>query len=402
LQIVCALCLVAALLTATPLFAQTTFPGGSKSKATGMDSALTATSAPALLYNPANLSDSGPSDLYTEVGYTQVVISYEHPDFDQVHVRVRSPYAVLGYVKGFNYDRVHLGVTVFPAKYGGQKIPGLPRRVAGKYIPLDVENYEQSIKLGLGISYKFDQGTSIGFSLIESYEHKILKAETPHSSEELINLNAKNYFTRPVFGLYHQVDTYRFSFAFLPQLKKTYKGSQKSASTYKQTDPTVADFEPATLSFGAGGDWNYFSVGSSVNYRLYSKGRRVFREGITSSAREADLHDTVEYNLELGYRISRTMHATIAYAVIPSPWGPGKYTSETEEQISGADFGDSEAVDRRVVGAGLGTKLSSIGSLLHLSVMHAKGVRTLPSGADRPGHYQVNIWTFSSELTYAF
>lgn len=389
------------LLVTSPGFAQALFPAGVESKAAGMESAQVVRSAPSLQYNPANLSMSGENEAYLELGYTQVILAYEHPDFDQVKVKVRTPMGSVGYVGYLLTPKVRWGFYISPERRGSQDVPGLPRNIGGEYLALKVTVEDEVTLYGLGASYQVLPYFSLGVSWIHLREKRRIEANQIGNNEMLVKFDGYNSFNRPVFGTRAKFGRFSQTLSYMPPLEKTYKGRQKGALDEGFTDPKPVDYRPAIYRLGLGyADPNYFA-NLSVNHLRASAGRNRQREGLTSSVKRADLHDVTEFGLQIGHRFNNQFKASLAYAYLPSRWGEGKSSDDPQEQTIGVDFGRADAIDRQVFAAGFGYRPTD-NCLLDFALMRSFGEREIGASGDHPGFYQSEVVVFAGAMTAEF
>ena len=381
--------------------AQGLFPAGAELKAAGMESSQLSRGAPATLYNPANLSLSAAHELYLELGYISAEQSYEHPDFDQVKVRVRTILGSAGYSGTLGVPNLNFGFMLFPERRGGQKIPGLPRKVLDNYQALEAETKDDVTNLGLGLSYAFPFGLSIGHSWIYSQEVHEITANEIDDSNPLIKFKGKNSFYRPLWGARYQFRWLSVSQTYKPAKAKSYKGEQKSTSQEEPSDPRVIHYAPEVWAFGIGGSFPDVEAHMSLNHQKWKKADGVIREGLTSDTRNADVKSIWEWGLFGAYKFLDQYHVSLAYAILPSPWGPGKRAaSNGEEDVMGVDLGQYNNVKRRVLTVGGGYQTQSV--KLVASLMLATGAREIDRNGANPGYYQQETAILSTGVRMAF
>jgi len=370
------------------------FPAGSESKSIGLESSLNSRNGSAVLYNPANLSFSHPGhEIYLELGYLKAELAYEHPDFDQVKVDVMTPVANLGYAGAILDNTLHLGFIYFPWSRGKQSIDGVPRRIAGNYEALYIEQESDNYDLGIGASYSLLPELSLGVSVIRRSERKKLYATLTGDDVTLVKLDAYNQFYIPVFGVNYQYNTISTAISYRPAREKHYQGSQKSALSDTYTSPTIAGYEPTKIFLGLGIDYLKYSVSVHMNYYRWTQGKKVFQEGVTSQNAQSDLRDSIDRAIQFGYQVMPNLKVLAGYAYRPSPWGDGFFNGQSDQYRIGADFGGINNVTQKVMS--IGSEYAMCNNLnLNPTIYRSIGRREIKASGDRPGYYQSEVLVF--------
>jgi hypothetical protein len=390
-------------------YGQELFPSGSTAKAHTIASALSCQSTSCLLYNPANLLpvvDANKVDYISdlEIGFISTRHTYEHPDFDQVDVKVRSPVASFGFAKAFG--DFGLGIHAFPTALGKQNINGLPRRIAGRFEALYVKSEVKAYDIALGGSYSPRPDLSMGIGVIRRSEARKIYAERVGDDVALMKLDAHNDFYIPNVGArYSPMPWLTLGLSHKFAQTKKYKGSQKAATSDDITSPQNVNYDPATTMFAFDFNFHDFDVGCSINYLQYSKGKSIMKESLTNNAQRSDLKNVWERACSVsGYFLERKLRASVAAGYQPSPWGDGYYSSSIDEQVTGVDFGISNNVTRKSYGLGLDYDLVLAGKRIDVSgaLMHSFGAREVSETGDRPGFYQSETTVLSLTARYLF
>lgn len=382
--------------------AVTLFPAGTESKAAGMESALHAEGAPAALYNPANLrADDGHGEPYVEMGMINVDYSYEHPDFDPVHVVVTSPTATIGYVKAVS-DRVTVGGVIFPSSAGKTAIPGLPRKVGSSVLAVELEAEDDVTDFGLGASVAVRDGVSLGVGLTRTHEEHKLKAALPDSVNPLIESSYKNDFNRPTAGVTWRAAFADAAFAYRPKLEKRYRGSAKSSVDEDASAPKTRGFEPETAALGVEGRAGAASLSAEAQRQRWSAGQAVFKTGIEQELPDADLHDVTPWSVTAAFAppSAAVQSVSLAYAHLPTPWGDGRDTGDLKEHVYGVDFGQMNGVTLNVVSLGATAKV--FGAELSLAAYRARGEREVTGTGDNVGFYVLDVTSVSASARKPF
>jgi hypothetical protein len=413
--------LLATLALTAPARAETLFPAGPEAKGAGIESSLAARGAPAVLYNPANLAPSGAaagagagaggndaaarSEPYAELGLVNVHYSYEHPEFDPVSVSVTSPTVTLGYAARLPH-RLTAGLVVFPKKAGKTAIDGLPRKVGGTVIPLDVESDERIIDVGAGLGWQATDTLSLGLAAIHTQETHAVHANLIGNDNDLIDMRYRGAFTRPVLGArFAPARAVTFAAALKGPQKRAYKGSQRTASVPETTSPRVVNYDPTTLSLGAATQLGGFGGGVEVNRQRWSQGRGIVRNGLGADDPDADLRDVTEVSVTGGYGFASGPSVRIGYARLPSPWGDGHDDGDLDSHVSGVDFGQLNGMDRQAFSLGGAWALPlAKGRALDVSttVLRQQGTREVAGDGDNVGYYSLGVTSVSGAVRASF
>jgi hypothetical protein len=394
-------------LASTQLLAQDVFSPGIEAKRAGLDSVSAVKSAPALFFNPAQLMSSeeinGGYAPYVEIGMVQAQYSYEHRDFDPVRVEVQSPLITLGGTYRSQTGRWAAGAAFFPAKRGGIEIAGMPRRVGAETMALEVDSKESAYRLAYGASLQTSTRTSLGLSLVHGFERKQVNASLIGAVAPLVQQELADNSTRAVAGLTQSTGSGSdLSLAYATAITKKYDGSEKLATNAAALPAATVAYDPANIGIGMNlAVLPKMSAQLSANYRMWSSGREVIREGITSTAGAAELKDIVETGMSLKYQALTQWALIGSVARLPSPWGDGRFSNEAGQSLVGPGFGQNNLVDRRVMGLGISGKISDAQSL-DLSFSNSSGSREIQDGGANPGFYQANISTMSVATVLSF
>jgi hypothetical protein len=395
------------ILFSTRLFAQDVFSPGLEAKRAGIDSVSAVKSAPAAFFNPAQLISTDPSAKgyapYVEVGMVQAQYSYEHRDFDPVKVEVQSPMITLGGTYTSQNRRWAAGAAFFPAKRGGIEIAGMPRRVGTETMALAVDSKESAYRLAYGAAFQSSTRTSMGLSLVHGFERKQVSASLIGAVAPLVQQELADNSTRVVAGLTQMIASGSdLSLAYSSAITKKYVGAEKLATSPTALPAATVAYDPATIGVGINlSVLPKLSAQLSANYRLWSNGRELIREGIASTADAAELENIVESGMSLSYQALSRWAVIGSMARLPSPWGEGRFANEAGQSVVGPGFGQTNLVDRRVIGLGLSGKVSDSQSI-DLSFSNSSGSREIRDGGANPGFYQANISTMSVATVVSF
>ena len=382
--------------------AQDLFPAGVETKAAGMESAIASKSAPAALYNPANLAlEPGNNKAYLEGGFIRARMAYEHPKFDQVFVDVKSPVATAGLTGSFFDPRLRAALTVFPSKSGGLTVNGMPQAIGDETHALTVENNEQTIKTALAASWTLSPGIHIGSGIIHASESRFMSARVVGASAALIHQKMSNDFTRGIAGVRADSKFGSLAAALTSSVKKTYEGQQTVAGGTPGSAPEAVAYDPAVIAAGFSVPVGNIRTEFSMNHRMWGAAGSIMREGLASETSGADVHDVTESGVRFSWAAIPTLTLSGSLANLPSPWGEGGISSATGAAMMGPGFGLSNGVDRRSLGLLAQSSGSRFGTF-DIGLMNVWGSRTVSQSGANPGHYQIDILTITAASTIVF
>lgn len=381
--------------------AQDLFPAGVETKSTGMESAIAVRSAPATLYNPANLGlEPARKRAYFEAGAIRARMAYEHPQYDQVFVEVNSPLATAGVTGAFVDQRLRAGLAIFPAKSGGIVINGIPQPVAGETHSLSVENSDQTIKTAIGASWAIMPGINLGTGIIHTSEDRLLSARVVGSATPLLNQRMSNDFTRGIAGVRADSRVGSVAAALTTPVRKTYDGESSMAGSNAPSKPQTVAYEPAVVATGWSVATGPVRTEFSLNHRMWGDAAGVMREGLASSTSGADIHDVTETGLRLTWAATPKLTLSGSLANLPSPWGEGGIQQDTGP-LMGPGFGMANGVDRQSIGLLAHSSGTRFGTF-DVGLMNMWGNRTVSRGGANPGHYQLDVITLTAASTIVF
>ena len=382
--------------------AQDLFPAGVEAKASGMESAISARSAPAALYNPANLGlEHAQKKAYLEAGLIRARMAYEHPQFDQVFVEVKSPVATAG-ITGSVFDpRLRAALTIFPAKSGGLTIDGIPQPIGDATHSLSVENNDQTIKTALAASWTLAPGINVGSGIIHSMESRSISAQVVGSATAILDQKMSNDFTRGIAGVRADSKLGSVAAALTSSVRKTYVGERSMAGGIPRSKPEAVSFEPAVFAAGWSVPVGPVRTEFSMNHRMWGAASGIMREGLASESTGADIHDITETGLRLSWAAIPTLTISGSVANLPSPWGEGGILNSRETSVMGPGFGLSNGVDRHAIGLLAHSSDTRFGNF-DVGMMNVWGSRTVSAAGANPGHYQTDIMTITAASTIIF
>lgn len=387
--------------------AQDLFPAGVESKAAGIESAIASRSAPATLYNPANLSLSPASTkTYVELGAVRARMAYEHPRFDQVYVDVKSPVGTAGVTGSLSSDKLRAGAIIFPTKQGGIQIDGMPQAIGETTHPLTVQNKDQSFKAAVAASWAVTPGFSAGAGLIQSFERRSLTASVIGSGDPLVQQELNNDSSRWIAGIRSEVGGSTFAAAVTTPVRKTYKGFTRLGGESVDEALATTGYEPTVLATGTGLTTGSLTSEFSLNQKLWSTGSSAIREALSIGAQRTDIKDITESAVKISWHANPRWTVSSSYANLPSPWGEGHSASNPSGPSMGVMFGTANGVDRQAIGMMIqGDDIGIAGIELgefNLGVMNQWGRRTVSSTGANPGHYQLDVMTLTASSTIVF
>jgi hypothetical protein len=315
-------------------------------------------------------------------------------------VEVTSPTATFGYSHALTDQLVASGV-VFPSAGGKTEIPGLPRKVGGSMMALEVENEDEVVDVGAGLAISLPKGFSVGASLVRTIEEHKTKANAAGNDNSMIDMEYENQFNRPVFGTrFERPGFASTTLAYRPALTKTYKGKQLMAADEAATDPKVVGYEPEIISAGVQGHLSGLTAGAEAQRQRWAKGRGILKDGVAADEPDADLHDVTLWSVTAGYQVAPRLGFSLGYADLPTPWGAGNDDGIVDNHELGAGFGQLNGVSRKLYSLS-GSWSSSLGSMAW-TVCHSQGTREIAGDGDNVGYYSLDVTSISGSLGKSF
>jgi len=371
------------------------FPAGTACKSAAIESSIDCNEPQTLLYNPANLSLARPG-FAAEVGLARLSYSYEHPDFDPVRLNLVTPMFSEGWKGHFADGKGSWGFAVMPGSMADLDIDGLPRRVMGNPESLNINAKRRTFHMPLGLSYNPDEGNStIGAALVYTYDERSLKG-TPVATPgtRLVDLKAKGHFFRPVAGFTTANSFLQIGSSYIFPVTKKFSGKTKIASEPAEFNTEQVDYDPGILLFGARQTIGNFSISENINYLFGSKGKSIARDGLNRKTTRADLKDTRQMGLRLGYADEQYGNFTLGLAYLDSYIGDGYYVKDSQGFTSheiGQVFGNFNAIPVRNQSITWQRPWGAWDT--NLALFRSAGATTVGPGGDNPGFYQIEFFS---------
>jgi len=373
-----------------------------------MEGALVSEEPQTLFYNPAQLTTTR-SGLQAELGLAKFSYSYEHPQFDPVHIAVVSPVASVGWKTSMVDAPLHYGIALFPTASTGLKINGLPRRVDGELESLNVNTRRNQAHLGLGLAWDLlqhpdDFRTTLGVALITTYDQRQLAAASVVDGLEYIDMESRGVFFRPELGFVQSFLNFKIGLSYMAGLKKPYRGKTTLITDSGQSRNTEqVDYDPSVLATSIGWKWDQLTLLLNVNRLGGQNGQSAIRDGINRKAITADVRDVNHLGAKVTWQFKESDQLSLAYAYLPTTWGAGSY-SKNEEGFSqhelGNAFGNFNAITVR--NQALSWRHSVEGYTLHSVLLRSAGSQSVDTGGDNPGFYQIEVISIATSLMYSF
>ncbi|MCX6126126.1 MAG: hypothetical protein NTV34_15450 [Proteobacteria bacterium] len=376
------------------------FPAGPAAKSAGMESAVESSEPQGLLYNPAGIADSAPG-IHGEFGVGRLLYSYEHPRFDPVKVSLWTPVASAGW-RSRSSESLSWGFAIFPSSMAKLEVNGLPRRINGKPESLNVKTSRKQLHAPIGVAWSTDPGhassTSLGAALITTYDERKLTAESLVDGAKLVDMKSKGVFFRPNVGILTSSANLDFGMSYTHELTKKFKGSTTLVSESFETEQV--DYDPASLNAGLKLHCDTFTSSFQVNRIYGAKGASIIRDGINRRTTTADVRDVNHLGMRLGYLYSSDDTFSLAYAYLPTTWGAGSYSVDTDgfsHQELGHLFGTFQAMPTRNQSVAWNHKTPHW--VYSASMFRSAGQQTIAGEGDNPGFYQLEFIAVTAGLT---
>ena len=369
------------------------FPAGPGCKSAAMETAGDCDEPQTLLYNPANMSVIEPG-FAGEIGIARMQYSYEHPNFDPVHVNVISPMFSEGWMGRFADGHGAWGFMVMPSSLADLDINGMPRRVSGTLESLKVKASRKQFHLAVGGSYNLPETRlNLGLSLIYTYDNRSLKgSQVTNPDTKLVNMKSSGNFFRPVVGTAWTSDTASTGVGYMFPLTKHFKGKTKLATEAESFNTEQVDYDPAMLLTSARVKVQDATLSANVNRVFGSKGRGIHRDGLNRNTKTADLKDANHVGVRGAYKIIGYCELSIAAAYLDSYWGDGYYYTDQDgipHHEIGHIFGQFNAIPVRNQAV---SWRQAVGDWRTVTTLYrSAGATTVGPGGDNPGYYQIEF-----------
>jgi hypothetical protein len=368
------------------------FQAGAGCKSAAMESAGDCTEAQTLMYNPAVLSNVS-DGLSGELGVARLDYGYENPSYDPVRVRVVSPMFSQGWKSSFAENRGSWGFSLMPAGSSDLTIKGLPRRVSGTVMSLNVRSKRQQIHIPVGASYAFsDSGVTVGASLIYTYDKRSINAAAvsdPNAS--IIDMTSKGHFFRPVIGSTWHNDSHSAAASYMFPLEKHFSGRTKIGGDAPYATEQV-DYDPAMLLLSTRMSMSGAALSANFNHIYGENGRHIQRDGINRTTKIADLKDANHVGARASYKTLELGEISVAAAYLDSYWGEGYYYKDADgipHHEVGHLFGQFNAIPVRTQALTWRCKVAEWDT--HAAVTRTSGATTVSANGDNPGYYQIEF-----------
>lgn len=375
------------------------FPVGTDAKSAAMESAIDSRDPQGLLYNPAAMA-LGHAGFQGEVGVGRLLYSYEHPTYDPVRVSLFAPVVSAGWHGESQNKSLHWGVAVAPVAMNNLKINGLPRRVSGKVESLDVNTTRKQFHLPIGAAYSLngDPRTTIGASLITTYEERKLQADSLVDGAHLVELSTRATLFRPEIGAVYGAGPVDVGVSYMNSATK--KFDVTSALGVNE----AVEYDPAVLATGVRGTYEQWNASLNVNRIFGAKGANLIRDGINNKVTEgADVRDVNHIGGRIGYKLDDTDSFSAAYAYLPSIWGAGSYNVDKDSFSHlelGHIFGTFNAMpvhNQAVTWRHRGNSVD-----YNTGLFRTAGTQTVDVTGDNPGHYQLEFVAITTGISSTF
>ncbi len=375
------------------------YQAGPGCKSAAMESAGDCTEAQTLLYNPAVLSNIS-NGFSGELGLARLAYSFENPNFDPVHLRVVSPMFSEGWKTTFADDRGAWGFAVMPGSSADLNIKGIPRRISGTVMSLNVRTKRQQFHIPIGGSYAFpDIGVNVGAALLYTYDNRSLKAATVSEPDStIIDMKSKGNFFRPILGSTWRKDNYSGALSYMFPLEKHFSGDTRIGG-----DPSFAteqvDYDPAVVLLSARMKMDAVALSTNFNHIYGSKGRGIQRDGINRTTKVSDLKDVNHVGARMSYTTPNLGEISAAAAYLDSYWGEGYFYNDADgipHHQSGHLFGQFNAIPVHTQAMSWRCQFSDW--MTHAALTRTYGATTVSGRGDNPGFYQIEFVSLTLSL----
>jgi hypothetical protein len=372
-------------------------PLGASAKFQAGAGAVTARGAPAVLYNPANLSRDPKSEAYAELSVMSLRYTYEYPGQRSTGVTLVTPVPLLG--ASFRLSpQWSLGVVALVAPSGGpaQSAKGVPSRHFGEEpVLLDLAiggGRSPSSLLGFGLAYRPWAPLALGISVSRTHVFSDLEVADHGTGHVLGHLDADVERIVPTLGFNLQLGDHVAVGA----------AADAEHATRIRVKAQGEDGESQSRSGRRGGRERLAAALSLGRTRTFVEGQHVRhaadRDGPfdlnPDAATPASVHDTMNAIGGTSIRTVGRDRISVAYGWFPSPLGDGVMAGSADDgqERSGVEFGKLDGVSRNVYG--IGYELRRGFGRISCGLSHHRGRRTVPETSRGYG-------TYTLEITYA-
>lgn len=378
------------------------FPIGDEAKSAAIESAIDSREPQGLLYNPAGLAFAKPG-FHGEVGAGKLSYMYEHPAFDPVRVSLFAPVVSAGWRSEHADHPFVWGFAIAPTAMTQLKIKGLPRRIQSGTESLDINTTRKQFHLPIGGSYSFqgDPRTSIGLSLIATYDERKIVAESLVRGDRVVDMQAKGTFFRPELGGVYGVGPVDVGMSYMGAVTKHFKGST-TLNFREEFDTELIDYDPAVLATGVRATFDDWTLSVNINRIFGARGASIHRDGILPRITDSDVRDVNQLGARVGYKINDDNSLSAAYAYLPTIWGAGLSYMDSDGfavHELGHLFGTFNSMPVR--NQAISWRHHSDILDFHSGLFRTAGKQTVDGNGDNPGFYQLEFVTLTTGVSKA-
>ncbi|MCX6117416.1 MAG: hypothetical protein NT027_07740 [Proteobacteria bacterium] len=402
------------------------FPGIQPSTEAGLSQTNTRASS-AILWNPANLiftqtaegknqsstskdksrvkkaskSRSLGIEGYGDFSLLSVSYTYKRSGFDPTTINVTAPPVSMG-VAWRPQDKFALGIFFVPRPSSkGQEVSKLPYEQQGSE-PTTVNAVQQSSSVitAVGFAFKPNKSFSLGLSIIETAEDGGFSAipSDEDGGTPLIQMSSKGSFFQFLIGGRFAVNPLTtLGVSFKTSVVKNYTGEVSLAGGTPEP-ATKQGYAPSVFALGAERMMNFGQIFGEYRREGWGAGASVTKSGTPGGAESKAYKDTNIIILGGRYKFKNGNYASGSLGFYPSNVGFGSGidasgNSNDGDLVSGVEFGDFDALDRRILAGSYRHRFSE--SYLVGGFNYQTGSRKVPSGYKGPGEYSMSIFTLA-------
>lgn len=374
---------------------------GSDAQATGGLGIVTSSGATSLLYNPAAVSNANSAEAFGELGFLSVKYSYTYPNYDSAVIKVNTPFIFTGATIPVT-DWLSIGGTLFPVPGGG---PGLTlkniptRQLSQDPALIDVLTENTSpldYETAFGFAVTNRSWLSFGVSYLLQKQESRTTVNDSESGSEIFSMNTKIVSETGIFGLkVRPMEALRLGLTYQTLTKMTMNGNflndggeSFSGKAHKGRQIGAG----AQVIIGAATGWGEIlhrhHSENNGNLSPFAVGNPVTPESFAANS----------FAMGLGLKISPTKMITAGFGWHPTTAGSGYMSDDplSDEEIPGIQFGDLDAISRKVLGAGYRQAVN--GWLIKSSFSFQTGLREVDDIARGQGTYGLDVFTLTGSI----
>lgn len=390
------------------LIAVETITSGSATKAWAGASIMRSRSAPATLYNPANLCHVKKNELYMELGLVNISYQYTYgpdeyfPDEAPVALKITAPVPMYGFA--FQQSKkLSFGImaSIIPGSATSAKVERVIIRDTGDpgfKANIEIGGEGLGVDLSLGAGYSLSKLASIGLSLKVKQNKQNIKATDDETGITLIEGKTQNTASSILLGI-KKVFTKNIIVGgtIVPYRKYVSKKSFTSLDDTGSLPLPKSDNQTGPLEVGIGLvlRWSKIFALTEVVYTKWSSNNKL--DGL-----EALYKDTLDMKAGVGFATTKGQMLNVSYGLYESNIGDGILADKTEDgkELRGFKFGDIESIAVNIFS--FGYKIRRKRGVIQTYAAYKSGIRKVDDLSPAFGTHRLTGYHVGGSYTYRF